>query len=129
MSRPPDNPHRRPTVDEFQNALNALSSPIDDVCANATTPRIIIGGDSNLAHADWKKGVVNPGISRDELLMIKMLEDFGNEYFLLQYVVFSTHRDGNILDLVLTNKGSLVHSIGGVEIHIASQNCHNCYLI
>ena len=28
--RPPDNPHRRSTVDEFQNALNALSRSIQN---------------------------------------------------------------------------------------------------
>ena len=47
--------------------------------------------------------------------MIKLLEDFGNDHFLLQHVDFPTHCQGNILDLVRTYNDSLVHSVAGIE--------------
>ena len=42
--RPPDNPLRRSTSVEFQKALKAISSAIEDVCRQCPTPDIVIGG-------------------------------------------------------------------------------------
>ena len=41
--------------------------------------------------------------------MISMLNEFSNELCLTQIVSKPTHKDGNILDLVLTNNTNLIH--------------------
>ena len=113
--RPPNNPIRKSTSNMFQNALLALNCSINTVSNDSTVPDIIIGGDFNLPHANWKKNIINPGVSTEELVMIKMLEEFGNDHFLIQHVEFPTHRDGNTLDLILTNNDCLIQSIYGTK--------------
>ena len=47
--------------------------------------------------------------------MIWYLSVFCQNYFLRQHVLESTHKDGNILDLVFTNNTKIVHNISCSE--------------
>ena len=115
LYRTPDRPIRRSTSKEFRRALKKLSDEIYQLSINNTVPGIVLGGDFNLPHVNWKMNCVNPGAKSDELSMIKLLEDFGNEHFLVQHVDIPTHLEGNTLDLILTNNYSWIHSVRGIE--------------
>lgn len=111
LYRPPDSRERRSTSHVFGKALNLLTNTINKLCSNNTSPDIIIGGDFNLPHCNWKNGSIRAGVSNDELQMIKCLEDFSNEHFLSQHITSPTHIHGNTLDLVFTNNETLIHTI------------------
>ena len=73
-------------------------------------PDIIIGGDFNLPKVDWTNGQPTslPTCSKQIKDMTAELEHFCNEFFLTQVINQSTHKDGNILDLVFTNNNDLI---------------------
>lgn len=48
--------------------------------------------------------------SVDEKTMANLLSQFQNELFLSQIIESSTHKDGNILDLIITNNTHMCHS-------------------
>ena len=72
-------------------------------------PNIIFAGDFNLPKSTRPDGLPKPGCSIEERTMLNDLNKFCNEMFMSQYVNQSTHKDGNILDLVFTNNENLIH--------------------
>ena len=73
------------------------------------TPDIIITGDFNLPHTKWPEGIPTPGATSDEKLMINILNNLSDEFFLMQLITEPTHKSGNTLDLILVNNERLVH--------------------
>ena len=64
-------------------------------------------------HTDWGNGDVSvlPGSSKDEQEMIEIMENFMNDHFLNQHVTDPTHKDGNTLDLILTNNPEIMYDM------------------
>jgi len=106
--QPDDSSHGRASKNkEFEAALNSLSKAISTVDG---TPDIIIGGDFNCPHMNWKSWTPNQGCPKDEKEMLQTLIDFNSQLLLTQIIMEPTHYQGNLLDIVLTNNTSLIHS-------------------
>ncbi len=99
--------HRSTSV-EFKQALGKLRDTLQSFTSNI--PDIIWCGDFNIPHANWPDGTSRPGASRDEKTMMSDLGDLTSEFFLTQWVDESTHRAGNILDLLFSNNPGFLHS-------------------
>ena len=54
--------------------------------------------------------------SEDERAMLGELKEQMNEFFLKQLIDRPTHKDGNVLDLLLINNTNIVHSYHCVPI-------------
>ena len=95
----------------FKEMLNGMKESI--ISLDIPLPDIIIGGDFNLPKISWSNGVLNtlPACPRVVKEMAASLQEFCCTFFLNQFVEKPTHKDGNILDLVLTNNSDLVHDI------------------
>ena len=109
--RQPDDTVRcnRSTSREFKCLINELGACLNDL--PSPVPNIMIFGDFNLPHATWDPLGWSVGAPADEQKMIEDLRELALENFLIQQVEFPTHRDGNVLDIVLTNNSSLVYDI------------------
>ena len=59
---------------------------------------------------NWPDATPTKKCSKETRTMLEDLEDLSAEHFLLQYITKPTHKDGNILDLCLTNNAALIHS-------------------
>ena len=73
-------------------------------------PDIFLCGDFNLPHVKWPEGISLTGISKDEKDMLITLNELMGDFHLNQCIEKTTHKDGNILDLLLTNNKQLIHS-------------------
>ena len=77
----------------------------------------------------WPDGTPATGTSPDERVMIEDLNNLCQEFFLSQIINKPTHKDGNTLDLVLTNNVKLIHSYqcidAGFEIRVRSSQIAN----
>ena len=93
----------------FEDAIERLQETLEK--STTTSSNIILCGDFNLPHTSWPDGNPAPGANPDERQMIRHLKSFAQNFFLSQLITDSTHKDGNILDLVLTNNTKLVHNI------------------
>ena len=89
-------------TEELRVCLNELPAPVPD---------IMILGDFNLPHATWDPLGWSSRAPADERKMVEDLRELTLDNFLTQRADFPTHRDGNVLDLVLTNNPLLVHDI------------------
>ena len=120
--RQPDNKINRSIAKHLKQGLNKLNSAL----AAIPQQNIIITGDFNLPHANWMQGGSKylPGATSEEKEMIQLVMNLSEEYFLTQHIHKPTHKDGNILDLILTNNEDIIHSY---ECHIPlrSQTHHN----
>ena len=94
--------------DEFKQMLNEIQATIRGIPGKS--PDIIVCGDFNMPHVKWLDGVVHSSASTDEKTMFNALKEFMNEFFLNQIIHKPTHKDGNVLDLILTNNTDLMHS-------------------
>ena len=93
---------------EFKQLTQVLSKYLMEL--PSPTPDLIICDDLNLPHADWENGKCQPGATKDEQQMVQELHTLTTENFMVQYVVETTHRDGNTLDLLFSNNFDLIHS-------------------
>ena len=93
---------------EFSQLLESLSSVLE--AESAPTPSIIIAGDFNLPRTNWPIFEPKPGAPTDERRMIELLSSFSSKHFLIQLIDLPTHREGNTLDLLLTNDPDLFPS-------------------
>ena len=111
--RQPDNQANRSTSKAFKQAINKLHTSLSGI----DNQNIIITGDFNLPHTDWSCGDIRklPGASKDEQEMIETLNNLANTHFLNQIVKQPTHKDGNILDLILINNMELLHDLSVTE--------------
>ena len=90
---------------DFKTALRRLANVLSSF---DPAPDIIVGGDFNLPHVKWPDGSPLPGASTEEQLMLNFLNEISNTLFLHQLVAEPTHKDGNVIDLVLVNNLYLV---------------------
>ena len=96
---------------QFKEMLLSLKQCISSI--GPIIPDIIMGGDFNLPKLGWADGTLSflqgcPRVIKD---LSSSLQKFCNTFFLKQVVEHTTHKDGNVLDLVLTNTTDLVHEI------------------
>ena len=77
---------------------------------HSPTPETVICGDFNLPHVAWPEGEAGTGAIKDEKAMIQDLKYLSDEFFLFQQVQESTHKCGNVLDLIFCNNPAFVHS-------------------
>ena len=93
-----DSRHGHPsTAKDFEDAINAIKKTLRDVEDNL--PLIVAGGDFNLPHSYSNKH----SSSKEEKMMIQILQDLCFEQSLTQVIYNPTHKDENILYLILTN--------------------------
>ena len=108
--QPDDSTHGHPSAaKEFKESLNALSVSLSEKDLDNYT--IIIGGDFNLPHVTWPHGIPTQQCTKEERAMLKDLTHFTDEMSLTQEVTLPTHKDGNVLDLILTNNQYITHEI------------------
>ena len=97
----------RSTAKELKAFLRKLEENLSTM--PAPTPDVMLMGDINLPHADWKSGECKAGATDDEQTMVKDLYEFALSHFMVQQIEGSTHEAGNLLDLIFTNNHQLVH--------------------
>ena len=115
--------HRSTNV-EFKQALSKLEETLSStICP---MPDILICGDFNLPHAEWKEGQIGNGASKDEKLMIEDLISLTNEFFLTQIIPEPTHKHGNKLDLCFTNNPMILHSCNVMETILSDHKIIEC---
>lgn len=111
--RQPDNTfHGHPSLNtQFKEMLNEVQKCIMQVGEKFSD--IIIGGDFNLPRIHWHDGSSLPLslCPKSVREMNATLESFSSHLFLKQVVNKPTHKDGNTLDLVLTNNTDLISDI------------------
>ena len=93
----------------FSDALDKLQNILIENCNKSTN--IIVCGDFNLPHASWPEGNAASGSNSDEQTMISNLQEFSQNFFMTQIISEPTHKDRNVLDLVLTNNDKLIHDV------------------
>lgn len=93
---------------QFIDALEKLKKVIETRMTDS--PTVILCGDFNLPHTSWPDGNPGQGASPDERIMIWSLKSFSQNFFLTQMITEPTHKDGNTLDLVLTNDIHMIHN-------------------
>ena len=87
------------------------------VSSKRNPPKIYFLGDLNLSHADW-------GSSRSTVPIEQaFIDSFGNLAF-FQLVNQSTHKSGNILDVLLTNSPSTVDDLLVLDEHSLCKSDH-----
>ena len=94
----------RPVVSD-EESLKLFTESLHKACTYHHNAHIIVGGDFNFPSLDWESKQLKPPIRYPNLhyLFLDTLADFGLE----QMITFPT-RDGNTLDLFLTNSPHLV---------------------
>ena len=108
--QPNDSTHGHPsTHKEFVDIISKLN-PVLNTFDNKKIPNIFITGDFNLPHVAWPEGLPLTGTSKDEKPMLETLNELCCEFQLSQCITDATHKDGNILDLLLTNNQQIIHS-------------------
>ena len=60
--------------------------------------------------ADWDLGKHKEGAGLDERMLVANTQELCERLLLQQIITIPTHRQGNTLDLVFTNKPELIHS-------------------
>ena len=114
----------RSTLSEFNAALSKLRQLLTS--QGNPSPLTLLCGDFNLPHAVWPQGEAEDGCPRDERDMIAALYYLTSEFFLIQNIRRSTHKKGNILDLLFTSDSNLVHSYETVESVFSDHNIVEC---
>ena len=111
--RQPDNTfHGHTSLNpQFKEMLNELQQSVLQV--GDKIPDIVIGGDFNLPRIHWHNGSSLPlSLCQKSVRdMSNTLETFCNNVFLKQVVDKPTHKDGNVLDLILTNNIDLISDV------------------
>ena len=119
--QPDDRYHGHPsTPNDFITPINRVKNLLGSM---SPIPDIVFGGDFNLPNVKWPEGSPTPGCTSDERQMLNALNEFSNDLFMSQHVNSPTHKDGNILDLVLTNNSSLIHDC--VTIPVLQSTSHH----
>ena len=58
----------------------------------------------------WSDSSTSKGCTTSEKLMVDIIQQLQNEYFLNQHITTSTHVDGGVLDLLFCNNDAIIHS-------------------
>ena len=120
--RQPDNPKQktRSGSREFKSFLTSLNDTLTGL--PTPLPDVLVCGDFNLPHADWNSGKCTSGATTEEKCMVEDLQFLANEHLLNQVIDKSTHKDGNILDLIFTNNLNYIHSFSSIAT-VLSDHC------
>ena len=70
----------------------------------------MILGDFNMPSADWDTGTHKEGATADQTKLVSETQELCDKFLLQQIISTATHRRGNTLDLVFTNKPDRLHS-------------------
>ena len=108
----------RSTLNELKPALDKIQDVLKDI--GEPSPNILICGDFNLPNHSWNNNLSNGNAKT----VYDCIDSFMNENFLTQHIANATHKDGNTLDLVLTNNNGLLHSNDCVEPSLVSISDH-----
>ena len=93
---------------KFKEALDNIERSIGSI--GDPSPTVLICGDFNLPIIKWQEhGQISGGCEATKV-QARMLKDFMSRNFLSQMVLENT-RQGNILDLILTNDPSYINEI------------------
>ena len=112
MYRQPDDVGgHRSTHMEFRQPLNRIHDLLSTL--SEPVPDILLCGKFNLPHAVWPEGAIRTRASQEKRIMIGDLVDIAQEFFLFQLITQSTHRRGNMLDLLFQT----IHS-SCIAIHV-----------
>ena len=98
-------------------ALQELGKSLENLPKNSEDKIIILAGDFNLPHINWKNNTIKPGGNQLQLHqeLLDIVDDFG-----LEQMQTNPTRQYNVLDLYFTNIPSLVKScetIPGISDH------------
>ena len=105
--QPDDSNGDRSTSSEFKEALDKIENSLKSI--QAPYPEVVLCGDFNLPHMDWKNSAQRPGGTKAEKCMMQQLEELMSEFFLFQLIEKPTHRLGNTLDLIFSNNPEFIH--------------------
>jgi len=97
--------------------LQELRKSLENLPKNSEDKIIILAGDFNLPHINWKNNTIKPGGNQLQLHqeLLDIVDDFG-----LEQMQTNPTRQDNVLDLYFTNIPSLVKScetIPGISDH------------
>ena len=118
------------TIGAFYRPHSAKESSLKDLACsiqgikNKQNKHIVLGGDINLPHINWKKKSIKAGSNQhiQHQQLLDMEEELGFEQMQL-----SPSREGNILDLYFTTYPSLVKSCytvpGKYDHHMVVVDC------
>ena len=124
--QPDDKYHGHPsTPTDFLTPINRVKTLLGSI---SPMPDIVFGGDFNLPNVIWPQGAPAPGCTPDERIMLNGLNEFCNDLFMSQHVLFPTHKDGNTLDLVFTNNANLIHDCVPVPV-LQSTSHHSIVMV
>ena len=98
----------RSTCRDFVEPLRRLGEAIEKYSNTETEIQIL--GDFNMPKADWDLGTHKEGAKLDERVLVANTQELCDRLLLQQIVTIPTHRQGNTLDLVFTNKPEHIHS-------------------
>ena len=98
----------RSTYKDFVEPLMKL----EEVIAKYSNPEteIQVVGDFNMPSADWDMGKHKEGAVLDQRMQIANTQKLCEKLLLQQIITIPTHRQGNMLYLVFTNKPDRIHS-------------------
>ena len=98
----------RSTYKDFLEPLRRLGEAIEKYSDTETEIQIL--GDFNMPKADWDLGTHKEGAKLDERMLVANTQELCDRLLLQQIITIPTHRQGNTLDLVFTNKPERIHS-------------------
>ena len=98
----------RSTHMDFVEPLQKIEEVIAKYNNHETEIQIL--GDFNMPLADWDMGKHKEGAKLDERMLISYTQELCDKLLLQQIITIPTHRQGNTLDLVFTNKPERAHS-------------------
>ena len=98
----------RSTCRDFVEPLRRLGEAIEKYSNTETEIQIL--GDFNMPKADWDLGTHKEGAKLDERMLVVNAQELCDRLLLQQIITIPTHRQGNTLDLVFTNKPEQIHS-------------------
>ena len=103
--RQPTNTSHKSDAPEFIDMISSITSKIEAI--DGPTPDIHICGDFNIPHTPINETSYTPTTSCNKQLL-NILNDFMMHFNLNQIVHIATHKDGNILDFLLTNTPDMI---------------------
>lgn len=114
----------RSTSIQFHRAISAIRRTLSEL--ETPTPEIMLSGDLNLPHVVWPEGIMGPGGTADERIMLNELRNLADDFFLQQHITKPTHRAGNTLDLVFTNNENALHSYTSTPTKLSDHYVVEC---
>ena len=97
----------RSTYKDFVEPLQKLEEAKTKYSNHETEIQIM--GDFNIPSADWDMGRNKEGTKLDEKMLVANTQELCERLLLQQIITIPTHRQGNVLDLVFTNKPDQIH--------------------